>query len=375
MIDEPSLEPPPDSTDLPNSYAKLARHLAIVNTCHAPASLYNYSRNILESFRGESTLFNLLVDAGNWRSQHFGIDVKGRFTLPTANFLLPRSAFPSIARLIRENCGDNAIVHYVDQVWKPLAGTNLSQLTTFHDNPVLAYETNLYFDGGPINRLKRRFFRRRFEDYCRFDNAIAVSNYVRDSMYSYGFRGTIKVVYPMIAPHFRHMSDKAACRTRMGLPADQKLVLSVSTNLPRKNLAVVERTMSHLGAPYRLVRVGSPVGDSITFRGLNDESMNLLYNACDALLQPSIAEGCPGTILEALACGLPVVASDIDPIREVASGVSVLAEATSIASLANGVREVISSPDEFCEGGLRRATRFSRSRFADGLRDAYRRLN
>jgi len=54
-----------------------------------------------------------------------------------------------------------------------------------------------------------------------------------------------------------------------------------------------------------------------TFRGLSDDDLNVLYNAADLLVSPTMAEGFGLTLLEALACGVPVVATDYASVTEV----------------------------------------------------------
>ena len=54
-----------------------------------------------------------------------------------------------------------------------------------------------------------------------------------------------------------------------------------------------------------------------TFRGLSDADLNVLYNAADLLVSPTMAEGFGLTLLEALTCGVPVVATDYSAVPEV----------------------------------------------------------
>ncbi|MDP3972346.1 MAG: glycosyltransferase family 4 protein, partial [Candidatus Nanopelagicales bacterium] len=54
-----------------------------------------------------------------------------------------------------------------------------------------------------------------------------------------------------------------------------------------------------------------------SWRGLSDDDLNVLYNAADLLVSPTMAEGFGLTLLEALACGVPVVSTDYSAITEV----------------------------------------------------------
>ena len=54
-----------------------------------------------------------------------------------------------------------------------------------------------------------------------------------------------------------------------------------------------------------------------TFRGLSDDDLNVLYNAADLLVSPTMAEGFGLTLLEAMTCGVPVVSTDYSAVTEV----------------------------------------------------------
>jgi len=54
-----------------------------------------------------------------------------------------------------------------------------------------------------------------------------------------------------------------------------------------------------------------------TFRGLSDDDLNVLYNAADVLVSPTMAEGFGLTLLEAMACRVPVVSTDYSAVTEV----------------------------------------------------------
>lgn len=138
---------------------------------------------------------------------------------------------------------------------------------------------------------------------------IAPSFWVRGELERYGFEADVRVIYTSPPQEIQILNQKASAREVMRLPGETKVILSVSSNLRRKNIPVIREIMKLLGDSYRLVKVGSPVDDAINFNYLTAEKINLLYNVCDALLFPTLGEGYGKPVVEAFVSGLPVVAS------------------------------------------------------------------
>lgn len=121
--------------------------------------------------------------------------------------------------------------------------------------------------------------------------------------------------------------DKKAARKRLGLPLDKKIVL-FNTSSGRKNLWKGVSYAETVAKYYRNSRVnfiflggkhqGSVSDGNITYLGYIFEAgkMRDYYRAADALILTSIAENLPYVILEAMSCGLPVVAFDVGGVKE-----------------------------------------------------------
>ncbi len=105
-----------------------------------------------------------------------------------------------------------------------------------------------------------------------------------------------------------------------------------------------------------------------------DDVAALIQNA-GALLQPSFYEGFGLPVIEAMACGCPVVATDIPPFREIADGAALLVPPDDVGALASAVGQVVMSPERrrsMAESGLARAGEFSWDRCARETLDVYR---
>ena len=108
---------------------------------------------------------------------------------------------------------------------------------------------------------------------------------------------------------FRPM-DKETCRAEQGWRGDERLVLFNGNNPALKRLDIAERTVA------LLVGRGIPARLHVLTGGVGPDRMPQLMNACDALLLCSDREGSPTMVKEAMACGLPVVTSDVGDVRE-----------------------------------------------------------
>ena len=159
-------------------------------------------------------------------------------------------------------------------------------------------------------------------------------------------------------------ADKAAARRELGLPADAPLILFVGNFFQIKNplippLALALFKSSNLKPVLVMVGGGGferpirywanrrSVGDRVLLPGRTDAAGVARYmQAADVLLLPSKNEGVPNVILEAFACGLPVVASHVGGIPEVHPGDDFGRLVSKIApgSFARALNEVLLSP-------------------------------
>ena len=278
------------------------------------------------------------------------------------NSWMPRLGFRGLVREWESEGQCPAFVHYASIDVPPLA-TGAEEVVSIHDSPRAYASTGLY-------RARRRYrwtLAHRRRTYRRFSHVMAQSEYVRSELEADGFDAAIGVVPTAPDPIFRPSEKRSETRARLGLPIDTPLVLSVSTDEPRKNLATVRAVGERLAGTARLVRVGPPLPGAINLPRLSDVDLAALYAAADALLLPSLEEGLGLPVIEAFASGLPVVASRIPALEEVALDAAVLADPLDVRGLAAGVRDVLGDPTSWRDRGLRRAERFAWPRFRERL--------
>ena len=276
------------------------------------------------------------------------------------NNIFGKVIFRKLAAELRE-----VPIHYTT-FGLPIPRKRETDLVTIHD---------LFFLDGGDEASGRIFNISKFllDRFVSFENVIVPSQYVKNQLRSYGFTGRIDVVYIPVPAEFYPIPNKSETRKKLGLPLDKILILSVSSALKRKNLSVTRETMNRMGKDFRLVRIGPGVGDSLTFVDVSREKMNLIYNSCDVLLFPSLAEGFGKPVIEAFSTGLPTVVSDIEVMHEVSGDASIFVEPTTEGCV-EGLKSALSLSNTLREKGFKRAERFSRELFKKQVNDIYLRV-
>jgi glycosyltransferase involved in cell wall biosynthesis len=161
--------------------------------------------------------------------------------------------------------------------------------------------------------------------------------------------------------------------TPYGTAAGGEYVLAVGSLEPRKNLPRVVVAAERAGIDVRVVG-GTGWGDvdveSVGFVG--DEELARLYRGAAALVYPSLYEGFGLPVLEAMACGTPVVTSVGSAPAAVADGAAVLVDPLDVEAIADGIQEALRRRDELRAAGLERAKTFTWEAAAKATVEVYR---
>jgi glycosyltransferase involved in cell wall biosynthesis len=186
-----------------------------------------------------------------------------------------------------------------------------------------------------------------------FDSAHARREFL--SFYDYPDERT--AVVPLAPADAFVPGDRAAARAALGLPPERPIVLHVGAEEPRKNVGTLLDALHRLRSRYPqilLVRVGGM--RSRTRRriarlglephvhyasGLSDADLARHYQAADVFAFPSVYEGFGLPVLEALACGCPVVAGDATSVPEITGNAAILLDPRDADGFASAIGRVL----------------------------------
>ena len=252
-------------------------------------------------------------------------------------------------------------------------------VVTIHDVIGLAWKEDL---GSRIGRV---YYRWMISAAVRLaDRIITVSKFSRDDIVRYlGIDPEkVSVVYPGISPDFQQVSDSIQLeniRTKYRIENDY--ILYAGIYKPRKNhaalllafqrfLSIEEHANLVLVGPLKegeqeLRRLAEELGISkkVIFAGFVDDSeLRLLYSAAKAYACPSLYEGFGFTVLEAMACGIPVVSAGETSLPEVAGDAALYANPRNPEEFAGALHDVFTNAglrSSLIEKGRRNLRRFS----------------
>lgn len=309
----------------------------------------------------------------------------------------PLPSFPTYKRTLKG-------LHY----WPRQAKKD--QLNLFHaqyyptprlDIPVILTVHDLRFlHMFKANRLPRYIYHKIVVPYSilQADRIIAVSHFTKKDLLEH-FKipeEKIDVIYNPLPPHFKVAPDKnllSQVREKYRLP--ESYLLYVGNLEPRKNLGRLIEAYLILRKKLEsnLVIVGTPewqyaklfdlvrekhLDREIIFTGyVPDEDLPSLYSLARMFVFPSLFEGFGIPVIEAMACGTPVVTSNVSSLPEVAGDAGILVDPYDAESIAEGISRVLTDSKlkrELIKKGYERIKAFDAGQIAGQVLNTYKKV-
>ena len=194
----------------------------------------------------------------------------------------------------------------------------------------------------------------------------------------------VKTVYFGPARHFKQIRERdklQEVKARYNLPDKFILTLTKRKGDGRKNLGQVFKSYAHYHnqakTPHKLVIGGkdchlfraeygipeTSYGQDILFPDWIDQAdLPAVYSLADLYLYPSNLEAFPIPITEAMACGTPIVTSNVNGLQEIAGDAALLIDPNDAQAIANAMCQVLSDPTlhaRLSAKGIARSSKFT----------------
>jgi glycosyltransferase involved in cell wall biosynthesis len=306
-------------------------------------------------------------------------------------------------RWLRPQLTDFELFHVVDHSYAQLvhglpAGRSI---VTCHDLDTFRCLIEPEIEPRPL--LFRKMMERVLSGLQKATRVTVDSAAIRDELLAHKLVAADRIrviplgVHPTCSPEADATADAEAAELT-GKTADSINLLHVGSTIRRKRIDVLLKVFANVRRDFpnaRLLRVGGAFTDKqlhlvdrlalkdsiVVLPRISREVLAAIYRQATLVLQPSDAEGFGLPVIEAMACGTPVVASDLPVLREVGGEAAAYAPVADPGAWSHTVTTLLTDRVQDPEGwssrrdaGLIHANEFTWSKFAARTADMYREL-
>jgi glycosyltransferase involved in cell wall biosynthesis len=328
--------------------------IAIVALMRTIGGIRTYAWNLIKTLslidtKNKYTLFTDDASQFQGASNFNVIPLK----LPT-RYLLPWREYITIPNTLRNSRAE--IFHHTKSIL-PFFISCKKIVSIFDVSPLLFPEMFPFFERVYLQKNTERAVQ-------QADCILTISENSKNDIINY-FRvdeSKVRVTYIGVSEHFKPIKDKHGMhevRQRYGL--GESVILFVGTIQPRKNIDILIRAYHKLRKEKRidhqLVIVGrfgwlyhgllaliKELGEerNVIFTGpVSDEELPFFYNHADIFVYPSSYEGFGLPVIEAMACGTPVITSNVSSLPEITGDAGLLVAPQNTEELADSMKMLL----------------------------------
>jgi glycosyltransferase involved in cell wall biosynthesis len=327
-----------------------------------------YTKNLVENLLKVDSKDEFILFAGSLRQiKNLKFKIKGFegnfkdriFPIPPtlASFFWNKLHVLPIETLI----GKIDVFHSSDWTQPPAAAF---KVTTIHDLAPLLFPGATKKDA--LRDIVKTHIARLYWVKKEADRVIAVSEAAKADVVNYLKvpEEKVRVVYEAPAAPFMVRQKEEVQKVKRKHRIFGNYLLAVGTG-PRKNHPNLFKSWREIKTKHDLKLVVAGQGrveegrGIVHIRNFSQIELSCLYSGACALVYPSLYEGFGLPILEAFACGCPVVTSNTSAMPEIAGGAAVLVDPNDTDSIVEGVRQAIKSRDKLAKKGFFRVKDFS----------------
>jgi glycosyltransferase involved in cell wall biosynthesis len=282
------------------------------------------------------------------------------------------------------------VVYWLKQKGKPI-------VVTCHDLVQFIYP-EILVGQSRFPALSMAAWRYSVRGMTQADRVVTVSTNTAKDVEQYLGIGPNRII-PIpngVDTEFRRLTEDqvAAFRQKHQRCSEEICLLNIGSTHQRKNIIAILKVLKGLkqqGIPARFWRSGAEftsdqmnfiqandlAADILDFGQCNQETLIQLYNAADLLLAPSLYEGFGLTVLEAMACGLPVITANTSSLPEVAGNAACLVDPNDIESMIAQtchLKQDAGYREKLIAAGLQRVQHFGWQRAGASLAQVYEAL-
>ena len=214
---------------------------------------------------------------------------------------------------------------------------------------------------------------------CLLDGAISLSKHDKGIFDDFGVDSNKVYVIPngFDESRYQTLPDPIAFKKRYNISG--RIILNISRLAPSKGQKYLIEAFSKIIPDFpdtHLVIIGEDWGEMKRLQALEKELKvgNILipglvsgevvleaFSAAECFVLPSVAEGLPTVVLEAMACGLPVIATDVGGVAEAVDRAGLVVESKNVDHLVEGIRKFLEDSDlrmSFSRMGRERVKRY-----------------